>query len=60
LYLNNFWAFTSGDPNVAMFWTSTTSGAYRAVARGMNSHNYSVSFYTSLRANAFSVRCVKD
>ena len=59
-YLNNFWAFTSGDPRVTMFWTSTTIGPYHAVARGMNSYNYSVSFYPSLRANAFPIRCLKD
>ncbi|MCX6287265.1 MAG: hypothetical protein NTY96_09125 [Bacteroidetes bacterium] len=59
-YLNNTWAFISGNPTVTMFWTSTTNGMYRAVARGMNIDNYSVSFYPSLRANAFPVRCVKD
>ena len=59
-YLNYSWAFTSGSPLVTMFWTATTNGPYRAVARGMNTYNYSVSFYPSLRENAFPVRCVKD
>ena len=60
-YLNNTWAFTSGNQlNSTIFWTSTTSGTSRAIARGMNNYNYSVSFYPSSRANAFPVRCVKD
>jgi uncharacterized protein (TIGR02145 family) len=59
-YLNNTWDFLSGNLTATMFWTSTTNGTYRAVARGMNNYDYSVSFYPSLRANAFPVRCVKD
>lgn len=60
-YLNNTWAFTSGNPlSATMFWTSTTSGSSHAVVRGLNNYTYSVSFYLSSRANAFPVRCVKD
>ena len=59
-YLNYSWAFTSGSPSVTIFWTSATNGPSRAVARGMNTFNYSVSFYPSLKSNAFPVRCVKD
>jgi len=60
-YLNNTWAFISGNSLTAtMFWTSTPSGSNRAIARGMNNYNYSVSFYPSSRTNAFTVRCVKD
>jgi len=60
-YLNNTWAFITGNSLTAtMFWTSTPNGSNRAIARGMNNYNYSVSFYPSSRANAFPVRCVKD
>ena len=59
-YMNNIWAFISGNPTATMFWTSTTDGSTRAIARGLNSLNYSVSFYPSSRTNAFTVRCVKD
>jgi uncharacterized protein (TIGR02145 family) len=59
-YLNNTWAFTSGSLTATMYWTSTTDGPYRVIARGMNVYTYSVSFYPSLRANAFTVRCAKD
>ena len=60
LYNNNSWAFTTGQDAGAMYWTSTASGANRAVARGLNDFNPSVSMYPSLRGNAFSVRCLKD
>ncbi|MDP1622596.1 MAG: fibrobacter succinogenes major paralogous domain-containing protein [Bacteroidales bacterium] len=58
-YLNNKWAFTSGNPSATMFWTSTISGN-KAIARGLNTIDPSVSKYESSRANAFTVRCVKD
>ena len=61
LYMNNVWTFT--PPNNltgVMFWTSTLNGPFRAFARGMNSPNTSASLYSSSRANAFNVRCVKD
>ncbi|MEI6683243.1 MAG: FISUMP domain-containing protein [Bacteroidota bacterium] len=60
LYLNNTWAFASGTDAAAMYWTSTASGNLRSTARGMNEVNYSVSLYAALRANAFSVRCVRN
>jgi len=59
-YLNNSWEFTSGSLTATMFWTSTTSGVSRAIARGLNNYTYSVSYYPSSRANAFTVRCIKD
>jgi len=43
-----------------MYWSSTSHGLWKAWAHGMNEYNYSVSYYPSYRANAFSVRCVKD
>jgi len=58
-YLNNIWAFTSGNPTATMFWTSTLSGS-KPIARGMNSINPSVSLYESSKVDAFPVRCVKD
>jgi uncharacterized protein (TIGR02145 family) len=42
------------------FWSSTPYGAYKAWAHGMNDYDPSVSFYPSSRANAFSIRCLKD
>ena len=42
------------------FWSSASYGSTRAWAHGMNDVNPSVSLYPSSRANAFSVRCVKD
>jgi uncharacterized protein (TIGR02145 family) len=61
LYLNSVWAFTPVDDLTAtMFWTSTSSGATRAYARGMNTPNTSVSVYSGSLSNAFVVRCVKD
>ncbi len=60
LYLNYRWAFFDGIYAGAMYWTSTPSGSDRAVARGLNETNHSVSLYPAARANAFGVRCVKD
>ena len=42
------------------FWSSTAHGSLKAWAHGMNDYNPSVSFYPSLRSNAFSVRCILD
>jgi uncharacterized protein (TIGR02145 family) len=44
----------------SMFWSSTPRGPGKAWAHGMNSYNPSVSYYPSIRTNAFSVRCIKD
>lgn len=59
-YLNDTWALTTGSLTGTMFWTSAGAGATRAVARGLNTYNPSVSRYVSSRENAFPVRCVKD
>jgi uncharacterized protein (TIGR02145 family) len=58
-YQNNTWSFTTGSPVASMFWTATLAGG-KAVARGLNTINPSVSVYESSKANAFPVRCVKD
>ncbi len=58
-YINNTWAFSSGNPAATMFWTSTQAGS-NPIARGLNTINPSVSIYESSKANAFPVRCVKD
>ncbi len=60
LYLNYRWAFFDDSYAGAMYWTSTPSGSDRAMARGLNEINHSVSLYPAARANAFGVRCVKD
>jgi uncharacterized protein (TIGR02145 family) len=59
-YLNGTWAYTTGLYAGSMYWTSSTPVAEQAVARGLNAFNPSVSLYNSSRANAFSVRCLKD
>ncbi len=38
----------------------TPTGSNRALAHGMNLHNFSVSLYPASRGNAFGVRCLKD
>ncbi len=57
LYLNDNWQFKGF---ATLFWTSVPDGQYRAVSRGLNTIDFSVSFYPSLRANGFGVRCVRD
>jgi uncharacterized protein (TIGR02145 family) len=42
------------------FWSSTSRSDSKAWAHGMNEVDPSVSLYPALRANAFSVRCLKD
>lgn len=54
---NAHWNFNSF---ATMIWSSTPDGPRKAWAHGMNSINPSVSYYPSLRSNAFSVRCIKD
>jgi uncharacterized protein (TIGR02145 family) len=51
------WVFTGFS---TLLWSSSPHGSERAWAHGMNSFNPSVSYYPSLRSNAFSVRCLKD
>jgi uncharacterized protein (TIGR02145 family) len=65
LYLNHTWAFATGLYAGSMYWSSTLSGSStpsgsRAIARGLNEYNPSVSKYEALRGNGFGVRCVKD
>ncbi len=60
LYQNHTWAFAASLTAGSMFWTSTQTGAGRAVARGLNETIPSVSEYGSSRSNAFSVRCCRD
>jgi uncharacterized protein (TIGR02145 family) len=43
-----------------MYWSSTAHGTNKAWAHGMNTINPSVSYYPSLRSNAFALRCIKD
>lgn len=59
-YMNNHWAFTSGNLTSAMFWTSTPGDSHHASARGLNNYTNSISFYQAARGNAFPVRCIKD
>ncbi|MCX6306698.1 MAG: hypothetical protein NT040_17160 [Bacteroidetes bacterium] len=59
-YLNKVWSFTTGPTAGSMYWTSTPSGTTRAVARGINDFNLSVSRYEGARGNAFPVRCLRD
>ncbi len=59
-YLNNQWSFASGPVTGAMYWTSASVPPDRATARGINGINAGVSLYSSARANAFPVRCVRN
>ena len=56
-HFNRSWNFIDF---ATMFWSSTSHGPWKAWAHGMNEQNYSVSYYPSYRANAFSVRCIKE
>jgi uncharacterized protein (TIGR02145 family) len=42
------------------FWSSTSRSDTKAWAHGLNEVDPSVSLYPALRANAYSVRCLKD
>jgi uncharacterized protein (TIGR02145 family) len=56
-HLNRQWDY----PGFATFyWSSTSHGPVKAWVHGMNDIDPSVSFYPSVRTNAFSVRCIKD
>jgi uncharacterized protein (TIGR02145 family) len=59
-YLNNTWSHLSGADQGTMYWTSQSLFPTSATARGLTRNNSSVSFYESSRANAFSVRCVRN
>jgi uncharacterized protein (TIGR02145 family) len=56
-FFNRSWSFNNF---ASLFWTSTAHSPYKAWAHGMNSFNPSVSLYPAARANAFSIRCLKD
>jgi uncharacterized protein (TIGR02145 family) len=43
-----------------IFWSSTPYTSIKAWAHAMNQIDPSVAHYPSSRANAFSVRCIKD
>jgi uncharacterized protein (TIGR02145 family) len=56
-YLNTTWSF----PDLAeIFWSSTQADQVRAWSHGMNTIDPSVSLYAGIKANSFSVRCLKD
>ena len=56
---NSQWDY---DNFATHFWTSSSLGSLKAWAHAMNNmpDDHSVSTYPSSRANAFSVRCIKD
>lgn len=57
LYQNN--TFSHRDL-AALFWTSTPVTPVKVISHGINNKDQSVSYYESLRNNAFPVRCVKN
>jgi uncharacterized protein (TIGR02145 family) len=56
-HINRTWDFQAF---AAFFWSSTALGNTKAWSHGMNDYDPSVSVYPASRANAFSVRCIKD
>jgi uncharacterized protein (TIGR02145 family) len=56
-HINKGWDFQGF---ATFFWSSTQQSSTQAWAHGMNDPDPSVSLYPSSRANAFSVRCLKD
>jgi uncharacterized protein (TIGR02145 family) len=59
-YANNTWEFMTGSLTGSQYWTSTPNGTHKAISRGLNVYNPSISRYQESRGNAFSVRCIKD
>jgi uncharacterized protein (TIGR02145 family) len=60
-YQNRLWTLVQGGiVSAGFYWTSTPSAGGRYWARAMNSFAPSVGLYSSLRSNAFQLRCVKD
>ena len=65
---NMMWKYGPNDPVLrsTLYWSSTSRGPNKAWAHGMNQvvadieYTPSVSFYPSLKINAFAVRCLKD
>jgi uncharacterized protein (TIGR02145 family) len=56
-HINKSWNFMGF---ATFFWSSTLKSSIQAWAHGMNDPDPSVSSYPASRANAFSVRCLKD
>jgi uncharacterized protein (TIGR02145 family) len=56
-FMERSWNFNTF---ATMIWSSTSHGAKKAWAHGMNNPDASVSFYPAFRSNAFSVRCLQD
>lgn len=56
-HLTKQWNFRD---TATFFWSSTAHGPLKAWAHGINYYNAGVSYYPSLRTNAFSVRCIQD
>jgi uncharacterized protein (TIGR02145 family) len=54
---NKSWSY---DGFATFFWSSTPWGPTKAWAHAMNDVDPSVALYPASRANAFSVRCIKD
>ena len=59
-YLDNYWAWVTGNLTGTIFWTSTAVAPEKAFSRGLNNLNPSISNYSSSRGNAFPVRCIRD
>jgi len=57
LYQNNAWNMRD---KATIFWTSTPVSPIKVISHGMNVYDISVSYYESLKNNAFPVRCLKD
>ena len=59
-YFGQYWSFNVAAVTGSMFWTSHAVTTGSSQANGLNSLTPSVSGYIASKANAFSVRCVKD
>ncbi len=65
---NNVWNYGPTNPTLrsTLYWSSTMQGNDKAWAHGVNDvmadieYTPSVSYYPSVRNNAFSVRCLQD
>jgi uncharacterized protein (TIGR02145 family) len=56
-YQNSAWSFQN---MATFFWSSTPANPVKIISHGMNIHDISVSYYESLKNNAFPVRCLRD
>jgi uncharacterized protein (TIGR02145 family) len=54
---NTSWSYNG---SATFFWSSTAYTSTKAWAHTMNDYDPSVALYPATRANAFSVRCLKD